>query len=200
MMLHNTGEGLSLARGMFIVMWQIIMTSFLIALLFLVSGYTWDDISPCVDWMSPFIFSLRESMSPSSSIAPSKPMDNVSPDDVHNIQCHSIELAVLERAQQRQAILLEQESRQSPDLMQNTCTILSNVEMTPMEDSDYFDYPQPNHGFQAQSFGKNGLQVSPSSSVFMSPKVNGDGWWFLPAEVYFIKVNFMAQLFLALNI
>ena len=138
--------------------------------------------------MSPFVFSLRESLSPSSSIAPSKPMSNVSPDNVHNIQCHSIELAVLDRAQQRQAIMLEQESRQSPDLMQNTRTILSSVEMTPPEESDYFDYPQPDHGFQTGSYGKNGVQVSPSSSVFMSPKVNGDGWWFHPAGVNFMKV------------
>jgi hypothetical protein len=103
-------------------------------------------------------------------------MANISPDDAHNIQNHSIELAVLDRAQQRQAIMLEQECRQSPDLMQNTRTILSSVEMTPPEESDYFDYPQPSHGFQAGTFGKPGVEVSSSSSVFMSPKANGDDW------------------------
>ena len=149
---------------------QILMTSFFNSHFF--SGYTWDEINPCINWMSPFIFSLRESLSPSSSIAYSKPMDNVSADDVHNIQCHSIELTVLERAHQRQAIMLEQESRQSPDLIQNNCTVLSSIKMTPPEESDYFDYPQPDHGFQAGSLDKNGPQVSPSSSVFMSQKPN----------------------------
>jgi hypothetical protein len=77
-------------------------------------------------------------------------------------------LAVLDRAQQRQAILAEQVSRQSPDLTQNSTRLISSVEMTPPEDDEspkFIVYPEPGT-FPAQ----NPVQVvSTSSSVFMSP-------------------------------
>lgn len=71
-------------------------------------GYKWDEISPCVNWMAPFVFALRESQMSPALIAPSKPMTNVSSDDVHNIQVHGVELSVLDRALERQAMILEE--------------------------------------------------------------------------------------------
>ena len=81
-------------------------------------------------------------------------------------QVHSVELSVLDQAQQRQAILAEQLSRQSPDLTQNSTRLLSSVEMTPPEDDDYPVFPvSENYG------AKNPVaQMSTSSSVFMSPQ------------------------------
>jgi len=58
--------------------------------------------------MAPFVFALRESQMSPALVTPPKPMTNVSSEDVHNIQVHSVELAVLDRALERQAMILEE--------------------------------------------------------------------------------------------
>lgn len=77
------------------------------------SGYKWEDISACVDWMAPFVFAIRES----NSTPVLKVFADTIPEDYHNIQTHSMEMSVLEDAQARQQLLAEEmtRSRLSPD-------------------------------------------------------------------------------------
>ncbi len=58
--------------------------------------------------MAPFVFALRESQMATALIAPSNSMSNVSSDSEHNIQVHEIELCVLDRALEHQAMILEE--------------------------------------------------------------------------------------------
>lgn len=81
--------------------------------------------------MNPFAFALR-----SSNISPSsKLFTGVSKDDQHNIQSHSIELSVLELAQQRQAFIAAEaeNNRNSPDPQIQGVTV-DHLEMTPPEE------------------------------------------------------------------
>ena len=82
--------------------------------------------------MAPFAFALR---SADISSTRGKTFTGVGRDDQHNIQSHTIELSMLELAQQRQAyIAAEAESnRQSPDPQIQMYE--SGVEMTPPEES-----------------------------------------------------------------
>ena len=154
----------------------------------LFSGYSWDDISECVSWMSPFVFALRESAIPSSSIVLSKLSANISADDIDNIQVHSIELAVLDRALHRQQLLEDDTNRYSPELTSQNSNVLSSVEMTPPEEDNddddlNLDYSPPSQHQQQQGYHNSGnfhhqQNITPtSSSVFMSPSIDGDDWW-----------------------
>jgi len=110
------------------------------------SGYAWDDISSCVEWMAPFVFAIRES---SSGQPPAlRAFADTIPEDYHNIQTHTMEMAVLEEAQARQQIMAEDMShfRQqaaargagsaSPDVRYYTTEIpdLQAIVMTPPAD------------------------------------------------------------------
>ena len=97
-------------------------------------GYKWEEISSCVEWMAPFAFALRGSNNPASRV---KTFTGVSSDDQHNIQAHSVELSMLECAQQRQALIAAEaeRSRQSPDPQQtNQDYQMGYLEMTPPDD------------------------------------------------------------------
>ena len=81
--------------------------------------------------MNPFAFAMR-----SSNISTSgKLFTGVSKDDQHNIQSHSIELSVLELAQQRQAYIAAEaeNNRNSPDPLIQGVTV-DHLEMTPPEE------------------------------------------------------------------
>merc|ERR1719420_2190460 len=89
--------------------------------------------------MNPFAFAMR-----SSNISTSgKLFTGVSKDDQHNIQSHSIELSVLELAQQRQAFIAAEaeNNRNSPDPQIQGVTV-DHLEMTPPE-----EYSSQNSGF-----------------------------------------------------
>ncbi|XP_070822839.1 G1/S-specific cyclin-E2 [Chaetodon trifascialis] len=62
-----------------------------------VSGLTWDSVSPCVRWMTPFMDALRSEATPQL-----KDFSKVKPDDRHNIQTHVSYLDLLRKAQNRQ--------------------------------------------------------------------------------------------------
>ena len=84
--------------------------------------------------MAPFAFALRGSNNPPSRV---KTFTGVSSDDQHNIQAHSVELSMLECAQQRQALIAAEaeRSRQSPDPQQtNQDYQMGYLEMTPPDD------------------------------------------------------------------
>ena len=82
--------------------------------------------------MAPFALALR---SANISSAHSKSFTGVAKDDQHNIQSHTVELSLLELAQQRQAIVAAEaeNNRQSPDPQVQLYE--SGVEMTPPEEN-----------------------------------------------------------------
>jgi cyclin E len=75
-----------------------------------VSGYSWQQISKCVSWMSAFAFALRER----SPLQP-KSFHGVSPEDAHHLQPHVVDLELLGRAQDRLSAIASGGLRESPD-------------------------------------------------------------------------------------
>ncbi|XP_007887579.2 G1/S-specific cyclin-E1 [Callorhinchus milii] len=73
-----------------------------------VSGFEWNEIEACVKWMVPFAMALREVGSTKL-----KKLKDIAVEDVHNIQTHSNSLFLLDKAQEKQALLSEL-SRTSP--------------------------------------------------------------------------------------
>jgi cyclin E len=103
------------------------------------SGYAWADLAPCVGWMAAAALALRER-------APLQPKQfpGIQPDDAHHLQMHSVDLPLLERAQERQrALLLGQGARESPDLALQTGlqTRVSGLANTPQESEGDIMYP-----------------------------------------------------------
>ena len=82
--------------------------------------------------MAPFAFALRSADIPSTS---GKTFTGVGREDQHNIQSHTVELSMLELAQQRQAYTAAEteNNRQSPDPQVQMYE--SGVEMTPPEEN-----------------------------------------------------------------
>ena len=139
-------------------------------------GYQWDDISSCVEWMAPFAFAMR-----GSSISPSrKTFTGVTKDDQHNIQCHSVELSILELAQQRQAYIVAEaeHNRQSPDLQQEYP--IGYIEMTPPEEnnsqipvsdsSGYSGSPEENNRQIAVSDSSNNIRIGGGTYYYESDR------------------------------
>lgn len=58
--------------------------------LFCVPGLSWQDILPCVQWMSPFAVTVREDGPVEIKFFPTVPSE-----DCHNIQIHNIDLTLL---------------------------------------------------------------------------------------------------------
>lgn len=56
----------------------------------IILGYKWSDISSCVQWMAPFAMTLRD-----DGPVKVKFLSQVSENDVHNIQTHSVDLSLL---------------------------------------------------------------------------------------------------------
>lgn len=54
------------------------------------TGYTWDDISSCVYWMTPYALTLRE-LGPVEV----KTYSQIPLEDTHNIQSHNVDLQIL---------------------------------------------------------------------------------------------------------
>jgi cyclin E len=157
------------------------------------SGYRWEDISTCVEWMAPFAFAMRGS---NNSVARGKTFTGVTKDDQHNIQSHSVELSMLERAQQRQALIAAEaeRSRHSPDPQQNIQDYqMGCLEMTPPEEtpsqmsvSNNTTYYESGTGSQYDNLqeGTNldervKVMQNPrqQSSVFLSPASDDSGSW-----------------------
>ncbi|XP_072316645.1 G1/S-specific cyclin-E2 [Eucyclogobius newberryi] len=63
-----------------------------------VSGLSWESVSPCLRWMSPFMETLRSEPTPQLKTFP-----KVKLDDRHNIQTHVAYLDLLMKAQERQS-------------------------------------------------------------------------------------------------
>lgn len=74
-----------------------------------VSGYSSEDLQECYDWMAAFAITVHE-MGPVQL----KSFSQVAQDDMHNIQTHTADLDVLERAQIRLS-QIRSSSRNSPE-------------------------------------------------------------------------------------
>jgi len=76
------------------------------------AGYNWADIALCVQWMAPYATTLRE-----AGTVELKFFTQVPADATHNIQTHTVDLSLLEKAQARQTQLANS-ARSSPELLQ----------------------------------------------------------------------------------
>nr|XP_055066892.1 G1/S-specific cyclin-E2 isoform X1 [Misgurnus anguillicaudatus] len=70
-----------------------------------IAGLTWDSISSCVGWMSPFVRTVREWPTPQL-----KDFKKVTTEDRHNIQTHVDYLAMLSEAHEREKDSLDRMS------------------------------------------------------------------------------------------
>lgn len=143
------------------------------------SGYKWSDISPCVEWMKSFFYALREEQQnaqPNSMILiqPGKTFQNIPVENQHNIQSHTVELAILDKAQDR---LAEIRNRQSPEpslsLMMGVAANGEVIMTPPEEEGDIRFYP--NAGVSKAPATPTTPKSSTSagataSSVFLSPE------------------------------
>jgi len=102
-----------------------------------VSGYKWQDISPCVNWMSSFAFAIRER----SPLQP-KSFHGVAPDDAHHLQPHQVDLELLGRAQERLAAVAAGNLRDSPDPAQQCSSYSTGLDNTPQEEEGDIMYPK----------------------------------------------------------
>jgi len=129
-----------------------------------VSGYGWEDIAACVRWMSAFAFALRER----SPLQP-KSFHGVQPDDAHHLQTHSIDLPLLERAQDRIRALLNGNLRDSPDPTAQTALIPAGLDNTPQEGENDIMFPP--------SQGSSGPGRAPAPHpALLSPPLDSDIW------------------------
>jgi len=156
------------------------------------SGYRWEDISACVDWMAPFVFAVRESL-PTPVL---RAFPDVIQEDYHNIQTHSMEMSVLEDAQARQQLLAEEMARNrlSPDISSSTlcaassssdsaaAAVFQTLVMTPPADASAI--AAASTGMLSAVSGESNIDARtayqhPQSSVFLSPtsEAENSGFW-----------------------
>jgi len=130
------------------------------------SGYRWSDVQSCYEWMSAFVLALRED---GAAPSPTKTFHNVSAENQHNIQAHTVELSTLDRALDRLAHL---QSRKSPT--PSGC-ILGDVLMTPPEEEGdvnglLFQYAATTSQQEQQTTPKGATKPLETNSVFLSPQ------------------------------
>ena len=130
-----------------------------------VSGYSWQDIAPCVRWMSAFAFALRER----SPLQP-KSFHGVQPDDAHHLQTHSIDLPLLERAQDRLRALATGGLSDSPDPTSQTSLPPPGLDNTPQEGEGDIMYPP------AAVSAVSGARQSAPHPALLSPPLDADIW------------------------
>jgi len=134
-----------------------------------VSGYSWSDIASCVRWMSAFAFALRER----SPLQP-KSFHGVQPDDAHHLQTHNIDLALLERAQDRLRALATGGLRESPDPGAQSVLPPFGLDNTPQETEGDIMYP-PHHLGSQVSLAPSSENNAPHPAL-LSPPLDSDIW------------------------
>lgn len=75
-----------------------------------VTGFEWEDLEPCVEWMAPF---ARTHMDEGSVEV--KFFQSIPAEDSHNVQIHAVDLNMLERAQELQEEIHTLLRARSPD-------------------------------------------------------------------------------------
>lgn len=84
------------------------------------SGYKWEDLLPCVNWMTPFAQTIRE-----RGPITLKVLSNVDPLDCHNIQTYGITIDLFERAKEIEEELMSLNRSSSPDVQAQVITQLT---------------------------------------------------------------------------
>lgn len=85
-----------------------------------VSGYKWNDILPCVQWMAPFAVTVRELGQTAVKFFP-----NIQSEDSHSIQTHVVDLGLLEKAQLRRDEIVYEDRGSPPDMQAQIITQLT---------------------------------------------------------------------------
>jgi len=151
------------------------------------SGYTWDDIRSCVEWMCPYVSALTETV----AVPTLRSFTEVQPEDFHNIQTHTVELTVLEDAQAKQAEMREKEDLAhvgSPFTAAEE-TDSDSEELNQLAQAALMTPPTPStaplrhaHSHAHKSEGKSDAKIRhphQQSSVFLSPtsEAENSGIW-----------------------
>jgi len=136
-----------------------------------VSGYRWEDIARCVRWMAAFSFALRER----SPLQP-KSFHGIQPDDAHHLQTHSIDLQLLERAQEQQQALCANVLRESPDPMAQAALAPTGLDNTPQEGEGDIMYPSATVSSTCSTTPVSSGIGSMPNSALMSPPLDSDIW------------------------
>merc|ERR1719150_537370 len=136
-----------------------------------VSGYRWEDIARCVRWMAAFSFALRER----SPLQP-KSFHGIQPDDAHHLQTHSIDLQLLERAQEQQQALCAGVLRESPDPMAQAALAPNGLDNTPQEGEGDIMYTPAAVSSACSTTPVNKGNSNAANSALMSPPLDSDIW------------------------
>jgi len=136
-----------------------------------VSGYRWEDIARCVRWMAAFSFALRER----SPLQP-KSFHGIQPDDAHHLQTHSIDLQLLERAQEQQQALCAGVLRESPDPMAQAALAPIGLDNTPQEGEGDIMYAPATVSSACSTTPVNKGNSNVANSALMSPPLDSDIW------------------------
>merc|ERR1719220_3258640 len=136
-----------------------------------VSGYRWEDIARCVRWMAAFSFALRER----SPLQP-KSFHGIQPDDAHHLQTHSVDLQLLERAQEQQQALCAGVLRESPDPMAQAALAPTGLDNTPQEGDGDIMYAPAAVSSACSTTPVNKGNSNAASSALMSPPLDSDIW------------------------
>ena len=122
------------------------------------SGYKWGDIAQCVGWMSVFVTALKEVNSPLCQ----KSFPNIPLDNQHNIQTHSLELSVLERAQElAQIVKKNMESPEHPAMLNKSINLVT----PPEQENDVRLKTTPRSNMATVPFGNRNHKIH---SVFFN--------------------------------
>jgi len=128
------------------------------------SGYRWEDIKACVEWMSPYASALRESEAPPPS---PRSFSEVQPEDYHNIQTHTVELTVLELAQSKAQLQREEQlwREEAFSVYQETAGLL----MTPPTPANRHSSTTSSSTYDSEGKVDKRKDMGQQSSVFLSP-------------------------------
>lgn len=130
-----------------------------------VSGYSWEQIGKCVNWMSAFAFAIRE-----RSPLYIRSFHGVPPEESHHLQNHVVDVALLERATSRLAALADGRLRESPD--PSPLCQLTVLENTPQEAEGDIMFP-PQGSLLPPAVAN---AILPANPALLSPPTDGDYW------------------------
>merc|ERR1719430_2803963 len=118
-----------------------------------------------------YSFALRER----SPLQP-KSFHGIQPDDAHHLQTHSIDLQLLERAQEQQQALCANVLRESPDPMAQAALAPTGLDNTPQEGEGDIMYPSTTVSSTCSTTPvSSGISNMPNSAL-MSPPLDSDIW------------------------
>lgn len=122
------------------------------------SGYSWAQVKDCFYWLKPMVMAMSEE----APVAP-KTFHSIPLEDQHNIQSHSVEISLLDRAQE---IALTRCGRVTPE----PCLPPSLMDMTPPPETMGNSVPQTSMMVTSMVNSTSSRSNLPKSSVMMTPQ------------------------------